>query len=161
MSSMSYNKIHNFRVTMLLSLLKRGNLSAELGVKISPIFQMELIYLVLLTDIWLISSHKIFISDAGDILIGDSHGNKFHVVVFANDGTLLGEFECPHVKVRNIGNTKNSQTHNLGRHFTNLNPFLSVMKKGSYIYKAGQEAWLLTAFYPGVTLFGRHSILIK
>ena len=38
--------------------------------------------------------------DAGDILIGDSHGNKFHVVVFANDGTLLGEFECPHVKVR-------------------------------------------------------------
>jgi len=39
------------------------------------------------------------ISDAGDILIGDSHGNKFHVVVFANDGTLLGEFECPHVKV--------------------------------------------------------------
>jgi len=39
------------------------------------------------------------ISDAGDILIGDSHGNKFHVVVFANDGSLLGEFECPHVKV--------------------------------------------------------------
>ena len=37
--------------------------------------------------------------DAGDILIGDSHGNKFHVVVFANDGSLLGEFECPHVKV--------------------------------------------------------------
>ena len=40
-----------------------------------------------------------FLSDAGDILIGDSHGNKFHVVVFSNDGTLLGEFECPHVKV--------------------------------------------------------------
>ena len=39
------------------------------------------------------------LSDAGDILIGDSHGNKFHVVVFSNDGTLLGEFECPHVKV--------------------------------------------------------------
>ena len=38
-------------------------------------------------------------TDAGDILIGDSHGNKFHVVVFANDGSLLGEFECPHVKV--------------------------------------------------------------
>ena len=32
-------------------------------------------------------------------MIGDSHGNKFHVVVFSNDGTLLGEFECPHVKV--------------------------------------------------------------
>ena len=43
-----------------------------------------------------------FLSDAGDILIGDSHGNKFHVVVFSNDGTLLGEFECPHVKVCSI-----------------------------------------------------------
>ena len=41
-------------------------------------------------------------TDAGDILIGDSHGNKFHVVVFANDGSLLGEFECPHVKVVTI-----------------------------------------------------------
>ena len=88
------------------------------------------------------------ISDAGDILIGDSHGNRFwlklgfasgllnsftwccanalqcsvqfmtlyslvyigyytiviffyrfHVAVFANDGNLLAEFECPHVKV--------------------------------------------------------------
>lgn len=39
------------------------------------------------------------ISDAGDILIGDSHGNRFHVAVFANDGGLLAEFECPHVKV--------------------------------------------------------------
>jgi len=39
------------------------------------------------------------ISDAGDILIGDSHGNRFHVAVFANDGSLLSEFECPHVKV--------------------------------------------------------------
>ena len=38
-------------------------------------------------------------SDAGDILIGDSHGNRFHVAVFANDGGLLAEFECPHVKV--------------------------------------------------------------
>ena len=45
------------------------------------------------------SFSDIFLSDAGDILIGDSHGNKFHVVVFSNDGTLLGEFECPHVKV--------------------------------------------------------------
>jgi len=39
------------------------------------------------------------VSDAGDILIGDSHGNRFHVAVFGNDGNLLGEFECPHVKV--------------------------------------------------------------
>ena len=43
-----------------------------------------------------------FSADAGDILIGDSHGNKFHVVVFANDGSLLGEFECPHVKVGEV-----------------------------------------------------------
>ena len=28
------------------------------------------------------------------------------------------------------------------------------------IYNAGQKAWLLAAFYPGVTLFGRHRILI-
>ena len=39
------------------------------------------------------------ISDAGDVLIGDSHGNRFHVVVFTNKGSLLSEFECPHVKV--------------------------------------------------------------
>ncbi|XP_066145612.1 brain tumor protein [Euwallacea fornicatus] len=39
------------------------------------------------------------ISDAGDILIGDSHGNRFHVAVFARDGSLISEFECPYVKV--------------------------------------------------------------
>lgn len=39
------------------------------------------------------------VSDAGDILIGDSHGNRFHVVVFDKTGALLGEFECPYVKV--------------------------------------------------------------
>ena len=39
------------------------------------------------------------ISDAGDVLIGDSHGNRFHVVVFDKTGSLLGEFECPYVKV--------------------------------------------------------------
>lgn len=39
------------------------------------------------------------ISDAGDILIGDSHGNRFHVAVFSRDGSLISEFECPHVKV--------------------------------------------------------------
>ena len=38
-------------------------------------------------------------ADAGDVLIGDSHGNRFHVVVFTNKGSLLSEFECPHVKV--------------------------------------------------------------
>uniref|UniRef100_A0A336MJI2 CSON000184 protein n=1 Tax=Culicoides sonorensis TaxID=179676 RepID=A0A336MJI2_CULSO len=39
------------------------------------------------------------ISDAGDILIGDSHGNRFHVACYSNDGILQSEFECPHVKV--------------------------------------------------------------
>ncbi|XP_060531639.1 brain tumor protein-like [Cylas formicarius] len=39
------------------------------------------------------------ISDAGDVLIGDSHGNRFHVAVFARDGSLISEFECPYVKV--------------------------------------------------------------
>lgn len=39
------------------------------------------------------------VSDAGDVLIGDSHGNKFHVAVFSRDGILVTEFECPYVKV--------------------------------------------------------------
>lgn len=39
------------------------------------------------------------ISDAGDVLIGDSHGNRFHVAVFSRDGSLITEFECPYVKV--------------------------------------------------------------
>ena len=39
------------------------------------------------------------ISDAGDVLVGDSHGNRFHVGVFQRDGSLIGEFECPYVKV--------------------------------------------------------------
>ena len=39
------------------------------------------------------------ISDAGDILVGDSHGNRFHVAVFQRDGSLIGElkscmFDC-------------------------------------------------------------------
>ncbi|KAK4887817.1 hypothetical protein RN001_004088 [Aquatica leii] len=39
------------------------------------------------------------ISDAGDVLVGDSHGNRFHVAVFSRDGSLVSEFECPYVKV--------------------------------------------------------------
>lgn len=38
------------------------------------------------------------ISDAGDILVGDSHGNRFHVVVFNRSGAVLCEFECPTIK---------------------------------------------------------------
>jgi outer membrane protein assembly factor BamB len=39
------------------------------------------------------------ISDDGDILVGDSHGNRFHVVVFDRNGNFVSQFECPHVKV--------------------------------------------------------------
>jgi DNA-binding beta-propeller fold protein YncE len=39
------------------------------------------------------------ISDHGDVLVGDSHGNRFHVAVFQKDGELVSEFECPYVKV--------------------------------------------------------------
>lgn len=39
------------------------------------------------------------VSDAGDVVVGDSHGNRFHVVVFNKNGEQLSEFECPHVKV--------------------------------------------------------------
>jgi hypothetical protein len=35
-------------------------------------------------------------------LVGDSHGNRFHVAVFSRDGSLLSEFECPYVKVNVI-----------------------------------------------------------
>lgn len=35
----------------------------------------------------------------GNILVGDSHGNKFHICIFLPDGTLLCEYECPYVKV--------------------------------------------------------------
>ena len=49
------------------------------------------------------------VSDAGDVLIGDSHGNKFHVAVYGHqenqehqDTSLCdAQFECPHVKVCN------------------------------------------------------------
>ena len=39
------------------------------------------------------------VGDQGDVLVGDSHGNRFHVAVFSKDGTMLSELECPHVKV--------------------------------------------------------------
>ena len=38
-------------------------------------------------------------SDAGDVLVGDSHGNRFHVAVFSRDVTMISEIECPYVKV--------------------------------------------------------------
>ena len=38
------------------------------------------------------------ISDAGDILVGDSHGNQFHVAVYDRRGELISNFVCPQVK---------------------------------------------------------------
>lgn len=35
----------------------------------------------------------------GDILCGDSHGNKFHIVVFDKTGKFLSEYECLYAKV--------------------------------------------------------------
>ena len=37
------------------------------------------------------------ISDAGDILVGDSHGNQFHVAVYDRRGELISNFVCPQV----------------------------------------------------------------
>ena len=34
------------------------------------------------------------ISDAGDVLIGDSHGNQFHVAVYSNSGEGKGMHGC-------------------------------------------------------------------
>lgn len=39
------------------------------------------------------------VSDAGDILVGDSHGNFFHVSVYSKQGDFLAEFRCPFIKV--------------------------------------------------------------
>jgi len=39
------------------------------------------------------------ISDQGDVIIGDSHGNRFHIAVYNRQGDFLQEFDCPYVKV--------------------------------------------------------------
>jgi tripartite motif-containing protein 2/3 len=39
------------------------------------------------------------ISDNGNVFVGDSHGNRFHVVVFDKQGKLICEFECLNAKV--------------------------------------------------------------
>lgn len=35
----------------------------------------------------------------GDVIIGDSHGNRFHIAVYTRQGDFLQEFDCPYVKV--------------------------------------------------------------
>lgn len=39
------------------------------------------------------------VSKSGDILIGDSHGNHFHVVVFNSAGKMLQDYRCTSHKV--------------------------------------------------------------
>jgi len=39
------------------------------------------------------------VSDHGDVLVGDSHGNRFHVTVFTREGVHISDVECPYVKV--------------------------------------------------------------
>ena len=35
----------------------------------------------------------------GDVIIHDSHGNRFHIAVYSCQGDFLQEFDCPYVKV--------------------------------------------------------------
>nr|XP_027194398.1 uncharacterized protein LOC113789074 [Dermatophagoides pteronyssinus] len=68
------------------------------------------------------------ISPAGDIFVGDSHGNKFHVVVFNRDGRLLAEYECPYCKVSRCCGLKLTKDNNIvtlaknNHHVLVLNP---------------------------------------
>ncbi|OTF71493.1 brat protein-like protein [Euroglyphus maynei] len=39
------------------------------------------------------------VSDFGDIICGDSHGNRFHISIFNDQGQLLADYDCPFVKV--------------------------------------------------------------
>ncbi|KAH9510548.1 hypothetical protein DERF_009070 [Dermatophagoides farinae] len=39
------------------------------------------------------------ISDAGNIICCDSHGNRFHISVFNEQGQLLGNFKCQYINV--------------------------------------------------------------
>jgi hypothetical protein len=40
------------------------------------------------------------ISKTGDVLVGDSHGNHFHIVVFTINGKLLQDYRCTAHKVQ-------------------------------------------------------------
>lgn len=68
------------------------------------------------------------ISSTGDIFVGDSHGNKFHVVVFNREGRLLAEYECPYCKVSRCCGLKLTKENNIvtlaknNHHVLVLNP---------------------------------------
>ena len=42
------------------------------------------------------------ISDEGDILVGDSHGNQFHVAIYDRMGVLVSQYQCPQVNIHSI-----------------------------------------------------------
>ena len=42
------------------------------------------------------------ISDEGDILVGDSHGNQFHVAIYDRMGVLVSQYQCPQVNIYSI-----------------------------------------------------------
>lgn len=42
------------------------------------------------------------ISKSGDILVGDSHGNHFHIVVFNSKGKTQQDYKCLSQKVRAV-----------------------------------------------------------
>lgn len=48
---------------------------------------------------WTNYPNGIDIAENGDILCGDSHGNKFHIVVFDKNGKFQQEYECLSAKV--------------------------------------------------------------
>ncbi|GAV03329.1 hypothetical protein RvY_13771 [Ramazzottius varieornatus] len=39
------------------------------------------------------------VTPEGHVLVGDSHGNRFHVAMYDANGTFLADYECPHMKV--------------------------------------------------------------
>lgn len=39
------------------------------------------------------------ISDNGDVMVGNSHGNRFHVTLFNEEGRYIGDYECSTLKV--------------------------------------------------------------
>lgn len=39
------------------------------------------------------------ISEKDEILVGNSHGNYFHIAVYSKWGKVLGEYKCPYAKV--------------------------------------------------------------
>ena len=42
------------------------------------------------------------VSPQGNVFIGDSHGNFFHVAVYTKNGTYVTEFRCPYIKVSKL-----------------------------------------------------------